>query len=126
MGFFSRRSEPKRGGTSLQPPDEQAALGSAALESGDTMSALESYYNAVDKLHTMYVIGGCQYRRPSLDDAEILAGLLTSAEQTAGDPAAAGLVHRSCLYLEQVAQAASTHGANPSMYLGYLEKLQQV
>jgi len=63
---------------SLQVPDELAQRARIRYGSSDFMAAAELYSQAVDKLHTMYVVGECKYRRPSELDIPVMEGLVSA------------------------------------------------
>ena len=66
MGLFNRnKAGSKRSPSSLQIPDELAQRAHTQYGSSNFMTAAELYSQAVDKLHTMYVVGECKYRQPS-------------------------------------------------------------
>jgi hypothetical protein len=67
-----------RPATSLQVPDELAQSAHTKYGSADFVAAAGLYSEAVDKLHTMYVVGECKYRKPSRSDARITEGLVSA------------------------------------------------
>jgi len=79
MGLFNRSKESStRSAASLQIPDELAQSAHIEYGSSNFVAAAELYSKAVDKLHTMYVIGECKYRQPSQSDSSITAGLVSA------------------------------------------------
>lgn len=131
MPLFRRRSFSNEPTTSnqQQPPDEYAARGAASLAAGDAVTALEAYSSAIDKLHTMYVMGGCRYRQPSPSDNGILEGFVEAAQTVKaerGQAAVVSAVQKASNYLAQIAEAASGANAHPSMYLAYLDQLTRL
>lgn len=110
MGIFSRKGSARPAPTDQQPPDRFAD--EAALKYGvaDFAEAASLYAEAIDKLHTMYVIGGCKYRSPSSDDQRILDGIVSSvgAAKAMGEEASSSDIVRSASYLEQIAALPAT------------------
>lgn len=79
MGRFNRGKAGSRGSpSSLQIPDELAQRAHIQYGSSNFMSAVDLYSQAVDKLHTMYVVGECKHRQPSQSDAPIIEGLVSA------------------------------------------------
>ena len=131
MGLFSRGGKGKgpAGADRAQPPDEYGATGAAALAAGNAQAALEAYMNAIDKLHTMYVIGRFQYRTPPAGDYALLEGFVSAAQAVKaerGEAAIARAVEQTANYLGQIADALPTVGAPPSTYLAYLDQLNRL
>ena len=118
MGLFRGKGTTPDSGPPVQPPDELAAR--ARLEYGHARfaAAAELYSEAVDKLHTMYVMGQCTYRQPSSSDKLITDGL-TSAVGAAlaenSSVAVRGLIERSSGYLNEILQLPQTQPMS-SMY----------
>lgn len=67
-----------RSAAPLQVPDELAESAHTRYGNADFVAAAELYGEAVDKLHTMYVVGACKYRQPSRSDARITEGLVAA------------------------------------------------
>ncbi len=81
MGLFNRsKTGSNRSSSSLQIPDELAQRAHSQYASSNFMAAAELYSQAVDKLHTMYVVGECRYRQPSQSDSSIMEGLVSAVE----------------------------------------------
>jgi hypothetical protein len=79
MGLFNRsKAGSKRSPSSLQIPDELAQRAHIQYGSSNFVAAVDLYSQAVDKLHTMYVVGECKYRQPSQSDASIMEGLVSA------------------------------------------------
>lgn len=79
MGLF-KRSKAAAGSSAapLQVPDELAQRAQIKYGNSEFVAAAELYSEAVDKLHTMYVVGECRYRQPSRSDAPITEGLVSA------------------------------------------------
>jgi hypothetical protein len=113
VALFRKSSRNPAGTSTLQIPDQLAERAKLAYGSQDFEGAFTLYTEAIDKLHTMYVMGGCKYRRPSEDDLPILHGIVSAlgaAKSVNGafDPSQG--VQQSCLYLEQIARKAGGSG----------------
>lgn len=81
MGLFNRsKAGSKRSPSTLQIPDELAQRAHIQYGSANFVAATELYSQAVDKLHTMYVVGECKYRQPSQSDTSIMEGLISAVE----------------------------------------------
>jgi len=106
MGLFNRsKASSTRSASSLQIPDELAQRAELAYGSANFIAAAELYSSAVDKLHTMYVVGQCRYRQPSQSDASIAEGLVSAVGAAlATDPNAPvrSLVEQSIGYLREI------------------------
>jgi hypothetical protein len=69
------------------------------------VAAAELYSQAVDKLHTMYVVGECKYRQPSQSDTSIMEGLVSAVEVALAMDSNApvrSLAEQSIGYLRQI------------------------
>lgn len=106
MGLFKRRNvAPASSVAPLQVPDELAQRAQIKYGSAEFVAAAELYSKAVDKLHTMYVIGECKHRQPSRADASITEGLVSAVGAAlAMDPNAPvrPLAEQSIGYLSQI------------------------
>jgi hypothetical protein len=130
MGLFSKRNntattkaEPQG---QLQIPDELAQRAALAYGSQQFTSAAEAYAQAVDKLHTMYAVGNCQFRQPSPDDLPILEGLVNSvgAAIAMGSAAAVRQSAESSLhYLGDLERTLSARGQDTQMFRQAIENL---
>ena len=81
MGLFNRsKARTNRSVPSLQIPDELTQRAHVEYASSNFEAAAGLYSEAVDKLHTMYVVGGCAYRQPSQSDTPIMEGLVSAVE----------------------------------------------
>src|SRR5690242_5577511 len=79
MGLFKRNNAPSASSVApLQVPEELAQRAQIKYGSADFAAASELYSEAVDKLHSMYVVGECKYRQPSRSDASITKGLVSA------------------------------------------------
>jgi hypothetical protein len=90
---------------SLQVPDELAQRAHIQYGSSNFLAAAELYSQAVDKLHTMYVVGECKYRRPSDSDIPIMEGLVSAVEAALSmnsDAPVRPLAEQSIGYLGQI------------------------
>jgi hypothetical protein len=122
MGLFSRnKSTPSSApaAVEMQPPDELAQRGGVAYEGSDFTYAAELYGDAVDKLHTMYVMGGARYRKPSDSDRPILDGLVNSVGAAIASGRIADVRHhaeRACHYLAEIDQMVPPQASGPSIY----------
>ena len=99
------------------------------MAAGDLSRAVENYGNAIDKLHTMYVMGDCSYRQPSSSDYGILEGFVKAVkavQERQGDAAVGAAVQQASSYLTQIADKASQVGAHPSTYLAYVDELSRI
>ena len=117
--FGRKRSDVGPAGSAAQPPDEFGEQARLAYGSQQFSEALELYARAIDKLHTMYVMGGCQYRQPSQADEYIVTGFVSAlGAAKAISPSAdfAGQAEPPIGYLSQIADAASQRGLDPSIY----------
>jgi hypothetical protein len=106
MGLFNRnKAGSKRSPSSLQIPDELAQRAHTQYGSSNFMTAAELYSQAVDKLHTMYVVGECKYRQPSQSDTLIMEGLVSAVEAALAMDSNApvrSLTEQSIGYLRQI------------------------
>lgn len=123
MGLFSRKERTpssSRPRADLQPPDEYGQQAQAAYGSQQFHRAFDLYCSAIDKLHTMYVVGDCRYRQPSSSDTYILEGWVSATGATkATQPGALNRndLERSIGYLNQIADTARAHGADAEPYV---------
>jgi hypothetical protein len=79
VGLFNRGKGANSGSPEpLQVPDQLALSAKAEYGNAHFLAAAELYGKAVDKLHTMYVVGDCKYRQPSRSDATITEGLVSA------------------------------------------------
>jgi hypothetical protein len=124
MGLFSKKG-PKA--QPLQIPDELALKAADQGAAGDHLAALESYGEAVDKIHTMCVVAqpGSRIRQPGPRDQVILDGFNSAlAAVVASDPDPAGVsstVERTVAYLHQIAGEA---GPESGRYHAAIESIQ--
>lgn len=107
MALF-RRSKAAGAGSepSVQVPDELAQRAQARYGDAEFVAAAEFYSQAVDKLHTMYVAGGCKYRRPSQSDASIAECLVSAVGAAVAQGSSAAvrpLAEQSIGYLSEIA-----------------------
>ncbi len=124
MGLFSKKG-PKA--QPLQIPDELAVKAADQGAAGNHLAALETYGEAVDKIHTMCVVAqpGSRIRQPGPQDQVILDGF-SSALVTVlvSDPEAAAvpsIVERTVAYLRQIAGEA---GSESGRYNAAIESIQ--
>jgi hypothetical protein len=109
MGLFSKKG-PKA--QPLQIPDELAVKAADQGAAGNHLAALETYGEAVDKIHTMCVVAqpGSRIRQPGPQDQVILDGFNSAlAAVVASAPDAASVsstVERTVAYLHQIAGEA--------------------
>lgn len=108
MGLFNRnKAGSNKSPSSLQIPDELAQRAHAQYGSANFVAAAELYSQAVDKLHTMYVVGECKYRQPSQSDAAIMEGLVTAVGAALAMDSNApvrSMVEQSIGYLRQITE----------------------
>lgn len=81
VGLFNRaKSASASSGSTLQIPDQFAERARGAYGNSDFVRAAELYGDAIDKLHTMYVMASppCALRRPSQSDASITEGIVSA------------------------------------------------
>jgi hypothetical protein len=106
MGLFNRsKAGSKRSPSSLQIPDELAQRAHTQYGNSNFVAAAELYSQAVDKLHTMYVVGQCKYRQPSQSDTSIMEGLVSAVEAALAIDSNApvrSLAEQSLGYLRQI------------------------
>lgn len=105
MGLFNRNKRTRAG--TVQIPDELAQRAQIEYGNSSFPAAANLYADAVDKLHTMYVIGQCQYRQPSQSDSSITQGLASAVGAAlAMDPSVQmrSLIVRSIGYLSEILQ----------------------
>lgn len=130
MGLFGRRGNGSPSGRStqqLQIPDEYASRAGQAYSAADFATAANLYADAIDKLHTMYVIGDCAYRQPSSADDAILGGIVSAVGAgRAVNPTAdySQLVERSRAYLGQIAETAARLGYDSNPYQRAIAELR--
>jgi hypothetical protein len=112
--LFNRSKGASIGSTApLQVPDELASKARTEYGNARFAAAAALYSEAVDKLHTMYVIGRCRYREPSSSDAPITEGLASSVGAALAMDSSVpvrSLIERSTNYLGEILempQAAS-------------------
>jgi hypothetical protein len=123
VGLFSRKDESTsspRQRTDLQPPDEYGQQAQVAYGSQQFHRAFDLYCNAIDKLHTMYVMGDCRYRQPSSGDVYILEGFVSATGAAkAVDPnlSIGNDVERSVNYLNQIVEVARQRGADAGPFM---------
>lgn len=124
MGFLSKKA-PKA--PPQQIPDELASRAADQAASGEHQGALESYGEAVDKIHTMCVVAqpGSRIRQPGAQDQGILDGFNAAlAAVLSANPEAAGVsstVERTVAYLQQIADEA---GPESGRYFAAIEAIQ--
>lgn len=124
MGFFSRQG---RKAQPLQIPDELALKAADQAAAGDHITALQSYGEAVDKIHTMCVMAqpGSRIRQPGPQDQLILDGFNSAlAAVLASDPGAGGVsstVERTVAYLHEIAGEA---GPESGRYYTAIESIR--
>lgn len=108
MGLFNRKDRNESAPVSpVQIPDQLAQRAQLAYGNGRFTEAAELYSEAVDKLHTMYVVGDCRYRQPSRDDSKITEGLVSAVGAALAMDANAPvrpLAEKSISYLTQIVQ----------------------
>jgi len=103
MGLFNR----SKAASSVQIPDELAQRAHRQYGSFNFVAAAELYSQAVDKLHTMYVVGECKYRQPSQSDISIMEGLVSAVEAALARDSNApvrSLAEQSIGYLRQIVE----------------------
>jgi len=124
MGLFSKKG-PKA--QPLQIPDELAVKAADQGAAGNHLAALETYGEAVDKIHTMCVVAqpGSRIRQPGPQDQVILDGFNSALVTVlASDPEAAAvpsIVERTVAYLRQIAGEA---GSESGRYNTAIESIQ--
>lgn len=106
--------------SSLQIPDQFEQRAQEAYGNSDFVRAVELYSDAVDKLHTMYVMANpaCAVRRPSQSDALITQGIVSAvAVALAMDSNASvrKMAERSIAYLNEIIALPHT-GPVTSLY----------
>lgn len=108
MGLFNRKDRNESApGSSVQIPDKLAQRAQLAYGESSFTEAAELYSEAVDKLHTMYVVGDCKYRKPSREDSKITEGLVSAVGAALAMDANAPvrpLAEKSISYLTQIVQ----------------------
>ncbi len=131
VGLFGRNKVKTEGSASaLQVPDEIAIRAKIEYGNGRFAAAASLYGESVDKLHTMYVVGGCRYRQPSPSDSPITEGLVSAVGAAlAVDPSVPvrSLLERSADYLSQILQMPQA-AAEVSIYesaIGELTRLHR-
>lgn len=109
VGLFNRNKSASKSSTpsSLQIPDQFAQRAREAYGNSDFVRAAELYSDAVDKLHTMYVMANppCAVRKPSPSDALITQGIVSAVGAAlAVDPTAPvrEMAERSIAYLNEI------------------------
>lgn len=124
MGLFSKKGpKPQQ----LQIPDELALKAADQGAAGNDLAALETYGEAIDKIHTMCVVAqpGSRIRQPGPQDQPILDGFNSAlAAAVASNPDAAGVsstVERTAAYLQQIASEA---GPESSRYHSAISAIQ--
>lgn len=123
MSLFSRKekSAPSpRQQTDLQPPDEYGQQAQVAYGSQQFHRAFELYCNAIDKLHTMYVMGDCRYRQPSSGDVYILDGFVSAtgaAKAVDPDLSIKNEIERLVNYLNQIVEVARQRSSDAGPYM---------
>lgn len=111
-----------------QPPDEYAAEGRLLYGSADFVRAVEAFATAVDKMHTMYVVGNASYRRPSPADQGILDGLANSVGAALALNSQAPIrdsAGTALNYLVQIADFAARQGIDAEPYLQCARQLSR-
>lgn len=128
MGIFKRRNAPSASSAApLQVPDELAQRAQIKYGSADFAAAAELYSEAVDKLHTMYVVGECRYRQPSRSDASITEGLVSAVGAALAMDSNAPvrpLAEQSIGYLSQIIELPQAKSAT-DLYEGAIIKLSR-
>ena len=115
--FGKKRNAVKAAEVALQPPDELCQKAKLANGSQQFASAAEYYSEAIDKLHTMYVMGDCSYRSPSANDTKILQGFVSAVGATkASGQSMPTNVTSAIAYLSQIAETAAQRNADPAPY----------
>ena len=108
MGLFNRsKAEPAGTTTTLQVPDELASKARVEYGNARFAAAASLYSEAVDKLHTMYVVGQCRYRQPSASDAPITEGLASAVGAALAMDSSVpvrSLIEKSTHYLGEILQ----------------------
>ena len=129
VGFFKRaKSAPAGSEAHLQVPDDLAQRARIQYGNADFYSAAGLYAEAIDKLHTMYVIGQCRYRQPGPADSSIAEGLVSATGAAlAMDPQAPiqALVQQSIGYLEQIVQIPQAQ-AEAGTYSSAMAELSRI
>lgn len=122
MGLFKRQQPSTTGVTrpaGLQPPDAKAAEAKDLYSQQRFSTSLDAYGEAIDKLHTMYVMGGSRYRTPSADDDTILNGFVSalgaSLAVNKSEPIT-NAVEQACGYLLQIEQMCASEGIDGRRY----------
>jgi hypothetical protein len=127
MGLFGNK---KTSATpELQIPDELAQKAALAYVSQQFARAFETYVEAVDKLHTMYVIGEQRFRQAGPRDHAILNGINNSlGAALAIDPTRPvdGSVHSAVAYLAQIAGVARSEQDRYNDAIEILERTLRV
>lgn len=123
MGLFSKKG-PKA--QPLQIPDELALRAADQGAAGNHLAALESYGEAVDKIHTMCVVAqpGSRIRQPGPRDQVILDGFNSAlAALVASDPDAgvSSTVERTVAYLHQIAGEAGPESGRYHSAIGAIQ-----
>jgi hypothetical protein len=122
MGLFSRKApRPEQ-----QIPDELASQAVSQYGSGDFLAALETYGQAIDKIHTMCVVANpsSRIRTPGAQDQMILDGFnnsLGAALETNAHANLSAVVERTVAYLSQIAGEA---GPESPRYLSAIESIE--
>ena len=122
MGIF-KRHQPAQSvivrQQGLQPPDAKAVEAKDLYGHQSFAASLEKYNEAIDKLHTMYVIGGNRYRTPSSDDDPILNGFVSalgaSLAMNSREPIDQA-VAQACGYLRQIEELCIASGIDGRRY----------
>ena len=121
MGFFRKSRDTATHGhvTDVQPPDEHGRRAQMHYGNNQFVPAAEAFGVAIDKMHTMYVIGGMRFRQPSNDDSYIVEGLVSSiGAARAMDPGVdlTQIGTRAVHYLEEIADAVDAAGYDAASY----------
>jgi hypothetical protein len=137
MGWFSRifgREENAYVGgqeTTLQYPDELAIEAKQLYGNQKFGAAVEKYSDAIDKLHTMYVMAArsSRMRTPGPNDLYILDGFESAlgAAQASGQVAdSEGLREKTVYYLRDITDTIEREGGDGGIYRGAINRILQV
>lgn len=129
MGLFRRSSVGPAGSAApVQIPDKLAQRAQLEYGNSNFVAAAELFSEAVDKLHTMYVVGGCTYRQPSPADALITEGLLSSVGAALAmneDAPVKSLIEKSSNYLGEIDQMPQARSAG-AVYESAINELARI
>jgi hypothetical protein len=127
VALFSRKGTNRQGKAApLQVPDELALKAADQARAGNNLGSLETYEEAVDKIHTMCVVAqpGSRIRQPGPQDQGILDGFTSALAAVLSADAEAPVsstVERTVAYLQQIAGEA---GPESGRYLDAIDSIQ--